>query len=150
MVNSFYYHHANNIQKVLFVSISFLRALKTFRSVYYIADHVKALSDQLSLPSNPNGYIDFTVAENNLCWPTLREKIEKSQTYPEGISNYTLSRGLPQFLETMSHFISDRYAHHPVSMDEVVVIAGSASAINSMMFAICDDGDSVLCIYRVY
>lgn len=50
----------------------------------------------------------------------------------------------------MSHFISDRYAHHPVSMDDVVVIAGSASAINSMMFTLCEDGDSVLCIYKVY
>lgn len=129
---------------------AFFRARKTFKSVYYIADHVKALSDQISLPSNPNGYIDFTVAENNLCWPLMREKMMVSQTYPEGISNYTLSRGLPEFLETMAGFIKDRYSHHPVSMNEVAVLAGSASAINTIMFTLCDDGDAMLCIMNYY
>lgn len=122
------------------------RAKRTFNSAYYIADHIKSIFDPLTL-DNKDGYMNFTVAENVLCWDILKEKMSKSQTFPPGVNGYTLGRGFPVFLEAMSKYIEKYFTHYPVSPYEICTMAGSASAINASIFGLLDAGDAILCIF---
>lgn len=125
-----------------------VRAVKstTVPSNYYIGYHVMANNNQYDKITNPNGFFSWSCAENPLTWDLIKAHFKKCDTFVDKSNLYTCGRGFFPFLEIMSEYVSDLVKYN-VSMDNIVVTNGSAAAINSLLFCICEYGDYILCKY---
>ncbi|KAF2036608.1 PLP-dependent transferase [Setomelanomma holmii] len=97
--------------------------------------------------NSPNSLIDLSNAQNEVLRPELLEFF-KSTVEDRVTSNaFALPQhgGDPQFRQVLASFF-DRYFHpiHAVKSEHLVPTAGASDAIEKIIHAVCDDGDSIL------
>lgn len=104
----------------------------------------KAKDNQWHPQQNPTGKFPLNVAENNLCWDLLEQKLGavlESKKLPKWISGYTDMKGDASFLETMATFMTKHLCHTPINADYLLSAAGAAAIIELASWILCDADD---------
>jgi aspartate/methionine/tyrosine aminotransferase len=94
------------------------------------------------------GVILLAVAENKLCWPRLKPRVEAALAQvPDWTANYGPMDGGAQLKGALARFLDRRIIRDDrprVVSDHVSCAAGAAACLNNLFLSICEAGDSVL------
>ena len=94
------------------------------------------------------GVILLAVAENKLCWPRLKPRVEAAlKQIPDWTANYGPMDGGAQLKGALARFLDRRIIRDDrprVLGDHVSCAAGAAACLNNLFLSICEAGDSVL------
>ena len=94
------------------------------------------------------GVILLAVAENKLCWPRLKPRVEAALAQvPDWTANYGPMDGCGQLKAALARFLDRRIIRDDrprVLGDHVSCAAGAAACLNNLFLSICEAGDSVL------
>jgi len=94
------------------------------------------------------GVILLAVAENKLCWPRLKPRVEAAlKQIPDWTANYGPMDGGAQLKGALARFLDRRIIRDDrsrVVSDHVSCAAGAAACLNNLFLSICEAGDSVL------
>jgi len=105
----------------------------------------KAKEDQWHPTTNPDGKFPLNVAENNLCWDLMEEKIQKvfasRPNIPDWVSGYTDMTGDPAFREALASFLSDNLCYTSIDPNHIMTAAGATAIIELAAWILCDEGD---------
>lgn len=104
--------------------------------------------DQYHATSNPNGIINFATAENNLTFerliaPRLPEIYSASVRLP-GINGYQQPTGMPELRAAVASLLSKYVTMCAVDPEHLICQSGTSSILNTLLWVLCDEGDSVL------
>lgn len=94
--------------------------------------------------NNPDGKFPLNMAENNLSWDILNDKIEvimKTQKVPDWVSNYTGIAGHDSFLEAVAQFMSTHLIGDEISAEHLVSSAGATAVMELASWVFCDSDD---------
>ncbi|GMQ30593.1 aminotransferase class I/II-fold pyridoxal phosphate-dependent enzyme [Algoriphagus confluentis] len=97
--------------------------------------------------TNPSGTLPMNIAENQLCWEILRERIQKvtrEKDIPDWVANYTDSNGAPSFRKATAGFLSKFLFHCPVDPDSLALSVGATSVIEMTSFLLANPGDTAV------
>jgi len=105
--------------------------------------YFEALQNRYDEQENPDGKFPMNVAENNLCWPMLRSKIEEvaQQDIPEWVAGYGHPAGNEGFREAAAHFLSECLFGCSVDKDKLAFSSGLTSVIDLTSFLLANPGD---------
>ncbi len=106
--------------------------------------YAEAIENLYHPTKNPEGALILNMAENNLSWPLLREKIETvalENGIPNWVSNYTSALGAASFREALAGFLSKFLCHCPISPDHLACSAGATPVIELTSWILADAGD---------
>ena len=99
-------------------------------------------------PTTKKGVILLAVAENKLCWPRLKPRVEAAlKQIPDWTANYGPMDGGAQLKGALARFLDRRIIRDDrprVVSDHVSCAAGAAACLNNLFLSICEAGDSVL------
>jgi len=113
------------------------------RDPFLVAAHVTCVSNPYAPQTNPEGYINFGTAENQLLYdlaePLLRECLEIC----ERDTHYNHLHGSGFFRQALADFLSRR-AGRPIDPDHLAVASGSSAVLENLSFVLCDPGDVIL------
>lgn len=93
---------------------------------------------------NPEGVFLLNMAENNLSWPLLKEKMEsihKTHPIPDWVSNYTSCSGAPPFRKALAQFMETFLCHCPIQYEHLGVAAGATAIVEISAWILADAGD---------
>uniref|UniRef100_A0A0B7KGS8 Aminotransferase class I/classII large domain-containing protein n=2 Tax=Bionectria ochroleuca TaxID=29856 RepID=A0A0B7KGS8_BIOOC len=103
--------------------------------------------------TNPEGTIILRLAENSLMHDEVSEFI-KHQMSVLPVNHLTYStgpRGSRRLRSTLAEFFKEEFgAREPMGVDNISITPGLASAIDSLSWAICDEGDAILIPQPLY
>jgi 1-aminocyclopropane-1-carboxylate synthase len=102
----------------------------------YIAEHFARADD--------DGYTGLAIAENKLVWDLLEPRLNSNRAVPSSAIGYDDMAGSPDFRASVAAFASDHVWGRHVDADEVVVLAGAGSILETLFYAIADPGDAIL------
>ncbi|MDN3670552.1 aminotransferase class I/II-fold pyridoxal phosphate-dependent enzyme [Echinicola jeungdonensis] len=106
-----------------------------------------ALKNRYHKKENPNGSFPMNVAENNLCWNLLKNKIAsitQEKPIPEWVAGYGNPSGVSSFREAVAEFLSDFLIGCKVDKDRLAFSAGLTSVIEVTSFILGNPGDVVV------
>jgi aspartate/methionine/tyrosine aminotransferase len=102
----------------------------------YIAQHFTRADD--------DGYTGLAIAENKLVWDMLEPRLNSNRAVPSSAIGYDDMAGSLDFRTSVAEFASERVWGRDVDADEVVVLAGAGSILETVFYAIADPGDAIL------
>jgi 1-aminocyclopropane-1-carboxylate synthase len=102
----------------------------------YIAEHFARADD--------DGYTGLAIAENKLVWDLLEPRLNSNRAVPSSAIGYDDMAGSPNFRASVAAFASDHVWGRDVEADEVVVLAGAGSILETLFYAIADPGEAIL------
>lgn len=98
-------------------------------------------------PTNPNGAINLRLAENNILHDDIQDFIH-AQLRVEGVQHLTYStgpRGSLRLRRAAARFLETEFASLvPVTSDDLFITPGLTSAVDSVVWAICNEGDGII------
>lgn len=106
----------------------------------------EAMENLYHKEENPEGVLILNMAENNLSWPLLREKIETvvlENGVPDWVSNYTSSLGAPVFRKAIAGFLEKFLTQSPIDPEHLACSAGATPVIEVSTWILADEGDVV-------
>lgn len=110
--------------------------------IYY-----QALENLYHPIDNPKGKFPMNVAENHLCWETLRHKIEsvtREKSIPDWVSSYGDPAGVLPFREATAAFLSEFLIGQTISAEHLAFSAGATAVIEMTAFLLGDEGDTAV------
>eukprot|EP00744_Colponema_vietnamica_P020628 GILI01029342.1.p1 GENE.GILI01029342.1~~GILI01029342.1.p1 ORF type:complete len:443 (+),score=113.41 GILI01029342.1:46-1374(+) len=123
-----------------------VRACQPLTSYFDLAD--KAGSDKFDPVTNPDGYINFAVAQNVLSFSSFKEKLEsisKTAEREHYLSEYNNMKGIAPLREALAKCVTNLFKPAvPIHADGFVVSAGCGAILNNLMFSLCEAGDVCL------
>jgi len=135
-------HHGNSAFNGGLVS---KRAIEVLNNPSVTTKYNQRVNSDLFHPEhNPQGFVDFGMAENKLMEDVLTEKLEKlpGDSHDVDLRYYPDMRGLPTFRESTATFIQREFKSiHNIEADHIAVAAGVTVLLDSMAFALGDSGD---------
>lgn len=102
----------------------------------YIAEHFQRGDD--------DGYVGLAIAENKLMWDVIEPLLNKDRRVPPTAIGYDDMAGSHDFRTAIAAFGSDHIWGRRVDPDEVVVLAGAGSILETLFFALADAGDAIM------
>lgn len=93
---------------------------------------------------NPEGAFPLNVADNNLNWNKLRDKIQfisATKEIPEWVSGYTSGLGHETFRVALAEFLSVFLAPYTLDPQNIAVAAGATAVIELSALILADAGD---------
>ncbi|RKF37073.1 hypothetical protein BCY89_05325 [Sphingobacterium siyangense] len=93
---------------------------------------------------NPHGTFPLNVADNNLNWPILRERLQHiaaTKEIPEWVSGYTSGLGHETFRAALAEFLGNFLANRPLDPENIGVAAGATAVIELSAIILADKGD---------
>lgn len=93
---------------------------------------------------NPEGAFALNVADNNLIWNKLRNKIHfvsATKEIPEWVSGYTSGLGHETFRFALAEFLSVFLAQYPLDPQNIGIAAGTTAIIELSALILADPGD---------
>ncbi|MGJ1325039.1 aminotransferase class I/II-fold pyridoxal phosphate-dependent enzyme [Sphingobacterium faecium] len=93
---------------------------------------------------NPDGTFPLNVADNNLNWPILSERLQKiaaTQEIPDWVSGYTSGLGHETFRAALADFLGIFLAKRPLDPANIGVAAGATAVIELSAIILADKGD---------
>ena len=102
--------------------------------------------DTWSPTTNPNGYVNVSVAENMLMHDTLLEYINTNLSLPAKYLTYNDgATGSDRLRRAIAGFLNKHFQPaHPVVSDHLAVTNGVSSAIEHVSWAFADPGEGIL------
>lgn len=105
-----------------------------------------ALLTDMYSDTNPEGYINLSIAENRLSGDLIAQAISKIPRLPVEYLCYGHLAADATCAETLASFIGTHITRRPVTPNEVVVTCGASGAIDQLVFLLSDPGDSVIVV----
>jgi 1-aminocyclopropane-1-carboxylate synthase len=93
---------------------------------------------------NPDGYIGLCIAENKIVWDLLEGAVRKARDVPARAFAYDDMAGCFTFREQLARFLGTRLADRALDPEEIIVLAGAGSVLETVFYALADPGESVL------
>lgn len=96
---------------------------------------------------NPDGKFPLNMAENNLCWDLLKQKMEdilSTESIPKWVSNYTSLVGHESFLESVAKFMSKYVTGCALDHAHMAASSGSTAVVELCAWVLCSPGDVVI------
>ena len=110
----------------------------------YLNEHFNRRDDRYCPQRNPDGYLALCVAENNLVWDLLAPKVRAPRDVPPEALAYDSMIGAAWFRERLAAFMGARVLGRAIGPDQLAVLAGAGSVLESLFYALADPGDAVL------
>lgn len=105
---------------------------------------VTALEDLYDEHTNPNGYINVSVAENALSLPLVADALSNAPPVPPSELMYGAMEGSYGFRAAVAALL-ERYALGcPVRPEHIIALTGAGSVLDALGTVLCDPGDKVL------
>ena len=104
----------------------------------------EATENTFQAVDNPTGKFPVNMAENNLCWSELKEKIQsilRARSIPDWVSNYTGMGGHSTFLEAIAKFMSVHLTKASIESQFIRTSAGATAVLELVSWLTCDTGD---------
>jgi aspartate/methionine/tyrosine aminotransferase len=104
----------------------------------------EAMENRYHPEDNPSGGFTLCIAENGLCWPELRDRLQRiaaEQTAPDWVASYTAILGAPELREVIAGFLERHVARVPLDPGHLAVAAGAAAVIEMTALLVGDPGD---------
>lgn len=111
----------------------------------YLRAHFDRVGDRYDPVTRPGGYIGLCVAENKLVWDLLGPRLTSPR--PElGHDSvcYDEMIGCRRFREQVADFMSRAIHGRRFAPEQIAVLAGTGSVLETLFYAIADPGDAVL------
>ena len=128
-------------------SISERSKIGISREAILNAYETKQQENPFDAEKNPGGIVNFGVAENKLMYDVLQKKLKTVNlgNLPERYTQYCDLRGIPEFRESLAKFL-DHYMKpsEPTEKDNLFVMNGCGSVIETLAYALCDAGEAML------
>lgn len=105
--------------------------------------YFEALNNRYHKKDNPDGAFPINVAENNLCWSLLRDKIAEvnKRKLPEWVSGYGNPLGTDSFRESVAAYLSEFLFGIKISGQFLAFSSGLTSVIELTAFVLGEAGD---------
>lgn len=111
----------------------------------YIKCHWDSRSEEPWDPAtNPDGYIGLCVAENKLVWDLLEPRVAANRDVDSQSFSYQDMLGAPEFRAVIAEFLGKRLANRTVNPDNLAVLSGAGSILETLFYVLTDPGDAVL------
>lgn len=113
----------------------------------------RALVDRSPLPeylrehfarSNADDYVPFCVAENKLVSDVLLAKMSECRNVPASVLGYDRMRGSDAFRSRLAELMARKILGRRFAPEQLVVLAGAGTVLESLFYVIADPGDAVL------
>ena len=113
----------------------------------------QALVDGSSMPeylrehfarSGAADYVPLCVAENKLVNELVLAKLGSYGDVPASVLGYDDMRGTKEFRAALARFLGRNVLGRPVTAEQLVVLAGAGTILESLFYVIADPGDAVL------
>jgi aspartate/methionine/tyrosine aminotransferase len=129
----------------------------------YISAFTRVMDNLWHPTRNPDGIVQFAVAENVHTWATLEPSMRlhvADQGFDESVPHYGDFSGHPRFRAALlqfmrRHVFADRGTPLPddaiaCTPDHILVTNGCGPALEHLTFALCDPGDAILTAAPIY
>jgi 1-aminocyclopropane-1-carboxylate synthase 1/2/6 len=116
----------------------------------YLRVAFSAWSDQYDARTNPEGFVDLSVAENRLSLPLVAEALNRAPPVPAEFLTYDIMSGSERTRNAVAAFFSRLITKTPVKATDLVLSAGAGSTIDLLTTVLCDPGDKVLITAPAY
>ncbi|PUV24513.1 aminotransferase class I/II-fold pyridoxal phosphate-dependent enzyme [Sphingobacterium athyrii] len=106
--------------------------------------YFEASKNIYSAEENPHGTFPLNVADNNLNWPILRERMQyiaATLEIPDWVSGYTSGLGHETFRVALADFLGNFLADRPIAPENIGVAAGATAVIELSAIILADKGD---------
>lgn len=110
----------------------------------YLVEHFRRAGDAWRPDSNPDGYLALCVAENRLVWDLLEPRVNAPREVPAAAFGYDAMIGSERFRTSLARFLGRRVLGREVAPDQVAVLAGAGSVLETLFYALGGPGDGVL------
>jgi len=110
----------------------------------YIAEHFARAAEAWHPTDNPDGYLGLCIAENNIVWDLLEAAVRKSRDVPARAFSYDDLAGCLPFREQLARFLGTRLAGRELDPEEIIVLAGAGSVLETVFYSLADPGESIL------
>jgi len=107
----------------------------------------EANNDLWHKKKNPKGKFPLNLAENNLSWDLMQEKMENiltHQSIPNWVANYTGLVGHDSFLESVARFMSKHVTACTIDKAHLAASAGSTAVVELCAWVLCSEGDVIM------
>ncbi|KAK3987206.1 putative 1-aminocyclopropane-1-carboxylate synthase [Cladorrhinum sp. PSN332] len=98
-------------------------------------------------PETTDGVVNLGVAENAMMHPEVSSFIEQN-TKVDPVSQLTYGsgpKGSPRLKRALASFLNDKFeARESVSPEDIIVMAGVTPVIDSLTWAICNEGEGII------
>eukprot|EP00824_Muranothrix_gubernata_P013145 TRINITY_DN27544_c0_g1_i1.p1 TRINITY_DN27544_c0_g1~~TRINITY_DN27544_c0_g1_i1.p1 ORF type:complete len:448 (-),score=92.50 TRINITY_DN27544_c0_g1_i1:56-1219(-) len=94
--------------------------------------------------SNPEGYINLSVAENKLIFEPLRPRLETLDRIPEDYAHYGDFTGRAAFKEALGNFLERHVFRRPVNPAGICMGAGAGPVMEFLAMALMDPGEGII------
>jgi aspartate/methionine/tyrosine aminotransferase len=110
----------------------------------YLREHFSRARNAWHATDNPDGYLGLCVAENRLVWDLLEPRVNGFRDVPSSALGYDAMIGSERFRASLARFLSTHLMGRPVTADQLAVLAGAGSVLETLFWVLCDPGDGVL------
>ena len=110
----------------------------------YLQRHVECLRDSFDPDTNPDGYIGLCEAENRLVAEMVAERLDRVPTVPPSALFYDTMTGSLRFREQLASFMGRTFLGREFDPQQISVLAGAGSVLETLFYALGDPGDGVL------
>jgi aspartate/methionine/tyrosine aminotransferase len=102
----------------------------------YLSEHFRR--------SATDGYIPLCVAENKLVTDLVLAKISECDGVPARVLGYDAMIGSYSFREALAHMMGRKFLGRSVAPEQVVVLAGAGTVLETLFYVLANPGDGVL------
>lgn len=111
----------------------------------YFQKVISSFSDMYSA-NNPEGYINLSVAQNQLTSEMVANAWSRVPPIPKENLTYTAWAADPPCAEVVARFMSTHITRQPIRFDELIFTCGASGALDLLCFALCDPDEAVLIV----
>ncbi|EGG24921.1 1-aminocyclopropane-1-carboxylate synthase [Cavenderia fasciculata] len=104
-------------------------------------------ADKHDFDTNPNGFMNFCIAENTLCYDLLRGKLECDPNIKQSLTQYSEFGGINTFRQAIANLLEHkifRCESGDVDPKQIIVGSGCTSLLEALFYGLCDSGDSII------
>lgn len=110
----------------------------------YLQEHFARQGSLYDVAENPEGYIPLSVAENKLLGDRLLRRMAAVEAVPEEVLAYGSMVGSIDFRQQLARFLGCTVFGREFPSEQLAVLAGAGSVLESLFHNLCDPGDAVL------
>ncbi len=136
--------HDRDTRRDGFLSERARRLLASPPAPEYLREHFARVGEPFEAATRPDGYIPLCIAENRLVWDLLAPKMAACRDVPPRALCYDIMSGALDFRRRLARFMGRAFLGREFPPEQVAVLAGAGSVLESLFHALGDPGDGIL------
>lgn len=108
-----------------------------------VVGHMKCFEDPYSL-ENPNGYLNFGIAQNHLVENEMENFIRNNNKFTKGDIHYNAGHGKESLRIAFSNFANQILGTPKLEPNHITIQTGVSSLCESLSYCLFDEGDTLL------